>query len=810
MYNHTYTQRDYIQNITTRMSDDEENTVRILLASDNHLGYCEKDPIRTNDSFAAFEEILQTAVEEEVDMVLLGGDLFHENKPSRMSVFKAISLLRKYCLGDKQIEIKVVSQQEENFRNKRVNYEDPNFNIGLPVFSINGNHDDPTRESGTEALSACDILSAGNFLNYFGTASRINDINIKPVLIEKGSTKLALYGLGAVRDERLSRMFSKDKVKFVRPKEEVKEYFNMFVLHQNRDTGRGVKNCVHESFLPSFLDLVMWGHEHECKIDPVPSTSGYHITQPGSSVATSLVESEAAEKHVGILSILGTNFKIEKTPLQSVRPFVHEIIKLSDFEELKDLNGQTHTIDIKVHDILTKYVYEAIENAHIEFDTKNGYQGLSRDEKGRVLPLIRLKVERSALKEGDKDFPNLNVQRFGNQFAGKVANPSSLLKFFKTKKGTGKKNTRRREGENVNDLFPALNGDDDDKGIRGADMSNRIVMELEKRNTKLELLPEPALNDALNKYVVKEEAQALRQFVNNTIRKTQKALKRRNNMGDDAATIRELIAEDTDRVRRENLPKKRKTIDRNDDDDDDDDDEDNRNGSRMMMSSSSSSSNSSRNNSRQKTTTTTTTTNSNGGTSKRRKVENGRAKAVRQNTGKKKKNVIPKGRSRKKKQPSSSEEEEEDSEDIDSDFFDSDEDMDSNDNSRKTKNVSKKSTTKKGMKNSSGAKSNARGVTSSRRTSSRTAAKTKPNYVESLISDDDDSSDDSNNNNVVDLVNETNDKESYIPSSDEDEDSVIISKSRAKRKTAGRKSTTSTKKRTKNPPRRRYGARSQK
>ena len=810
MYNHTYTQRDYIQNITTRMSDDEENTVRILLASDNHLGYCEKDPIRTNDSFAAFEEILQTAVEEEVDMVLLGGDLFHENKPSRMSVFKAISLLRKYCLGDKQIEIKVVSQQEENFRNKRVNYEDPNFNIGLPVFSINGNHDDPTRESGTEALSACDILSAGNFLNYFGTASRINDINIKPVLIEKGSTKLALYGLGAVRDERLSRMFSKDKVKFVRPKEEVKEYFNMFVLHQNRDTGRGVKNCVHESFLPSFLDLVMWGHEHECKIDPVPSTSGYHITQPGSSVATSLVESEAAEKHVGILSILGTNFKIEKTPLQSVRPFVHEIIKLSDFEELKDLNGQTHTIDIKVHDILTKYVYEAIENAHIEFDTKNGYQGLSRDEKGRVLPLIRLKVERSALKEGDKDFPNLNVQRFGNQFAGKVANPSSLLKFFKTKKGTGKKNTRRREGENVNDLFPALNGDDDDKGIRGADMSNRIVMELEKRNTKLELLPEPALNDALNKYVVKEEAQALRQFVNNTIRKTQKALKRRNNMGDDAATIRELIAEDTDRVRRENLPKKRKTIDRNDDDDDDDDDEDNRNGSRMMMSSSSSSSNSSRNNSRQKTTTTTTTTNSNGGISKRRKVENGRAKAVRQNTGKKKKNVIPKGRSRKKKQPSSSEEEEEDSEDIDSDFFDSDEDMDSNDNSRKTKNVSKKSTTKKGMKNSSGAKSNARGVTSSRRTSSRTAAKTKPNYVESLISDDDDSSDDSNNNNVVDLVNETNDKESYIPSSDEDEDSVIISKSRAKRKTAGRKSTTSTKKRTKNPPRRRYGARSQK
>ena len=25
-----------------------------------------------------------------------------------------------------------------------VNYEDPNYNVGIPVFSIHGNHDDPT------------------------------------------------------------------------------------------------------------------------------------------------------------------------------------------------------------------------------------------------------------------------------------------------------------------------------------------------------------------------------------------------------------------------------------------------------------------------------------------------------------------------------------------------------------------------------------------------------------------------------------------------------------------------------------------
>lgn len=29
------------------------------------------------------------------------------------------------------------------YRFGHVNYEDPHFNVGLPVFSIHGNHDDP-------------------------------------------------------------------------------------------------------------------------------------------------------------------------------------------------------------------------------------------------------------------------------------------------------------------------------------------------------------------------------------------------------------------------------------------------------------------------------------------------------------------------------------------------------------------------------------------------------------------------------------------------------------------------------------------
>lgn len=45
----------------------EQDTFKILVATDNHLGYLEKDPVRGDDSFNAFEEILQHAVKSEVN-----------------------------------------------------------------------------------------------------------------------------------------------------------------------------------------------------------------------------------------------------------------------------------------------------------------------------------------------------------------------------------------------------------------------------------------------------------------------------------------------------------------------------------------------------------------------------------------------------------------------------------------------------------------------------------------------------------------------------------------------------------------------
>lgn len=50
----------------------DEDVLKILISTDNHVGYNEKCEVRGNDSLTAFEEVLYHAQKNDVDMVLLG------------------------------------------------------------------------------------------------------------------------------------------------------------------------------------------------------------------------------------------------------------------------------------------------------------------------------------------------------------------------------------------------------------------------------------------------------------------------------------------------------------------------------------------------------------------------------------------------------------------------------------------------------------------------------------------------------------------------------------------------------------------
>lgn len=44
----------------------DADTIRILVATDNHVGYLEDHPIRTDDGWKAFDEIMALAKKEDV------------------------------------------------------------------------------------------------------------------------------------------------------------------------------------------------------------------------------------------------------------------------------------------------------------------------------------------------------------------------------------------------------------------------------------------------------------------------------------------------------------------------------------------------------------------------------------------------------------------------------------------------------------------------------------------------------------------------------------------------------------------------
>lgn len=543
-----------------------------MVSTDNHLGYLERDPIRGNDSFAAFEEVLLLAKRHNCDMVLLAGDLFHENKPTRQTLFKTMSILRRHTMGPNPVQFQITSNQSLNFRSttsNTVNYEDPYSCVDLPIFSIHGNHDDPTRDGGSEMLAALDLLAVNHLVNYFGRQDEVDKVVVSPVLIHKGETKVALYGMGSMRDERLNRMWQGKKVRFLKAnpdkdanpnanddgnnsddksgdddddsddddKEENGGWFNIFALHQNRDLGRGSKNCVHESMIPEWMDLVVWGHEHECLIHPSESAVGtFRITQPGSSVATSLTEGESMRKHVGILDIRKTQFRMTAVPLMNVRSFAMGGITLS--EERFGLDPEDPRIDEVMRELLTKEVEKLKEQARedsrllekeVNGNGGNGGNGnagdcdLKKDLHFRVEKpeqvLVRLKVEHSG-------FSTLHNQRFGSQFVNDVANPSDILLFHRrrTTDASGKKKKKKSKTEKELDAnadpIPPMDLDE----INIEDIVKDTLGASEK---KLQILDEQRLSLAVEDFVSKEQKGTIGETVGKIISGQQKKLVKR-------------------------------------------------------------------------------------------------------------------------------------------------------------------------------------------------------------------------------------------------------------------------------------------
>ncbi|EME78810.1 uncharacterized protein MYCFIDRAFT_96229, partial [Pseudocercospora fijiensis CIRAD86] len=486
------------------------DTIRILITTDNHVGYNERDPVRGDDSWKTFDEIMCLAREREVDMVLMAGDLFHENKPSRKAMYQVMRSLRRNCFGDKPCELQMLSDGSEHFAGSfnHVNYEDQDLNVAIPVFSIHGNHDDP---SGEGHLAALDILSVSGLINYYGRTPESDNIHVKPVLLQKGKTKLALYGMSNVRDERLFRTFRDGQVKFFQPSRDTGDWFNILSVHQNHHAYTDT-NFLPERFLPGFMDLIIWGHEHECKIDPqTNSTHGFKVMQPGSSVATSLVKGEAVAKQVAILSLTGTAFRTENIRLKTVRPFIMREISLSDYPEIHALAYEKeHKNELTA--FLDVVVDEMIQEAQQQWHELQEEGDEMDEEEQPPLPLIRLRVEATP-PEGGKPFDFPNSQRYSATFADRVANASDVLQVHRKRAaGTGK---RRQPDE------------PDERILQQTEFDSVAVEKLVNEYLaaqSLQVLPSNAFSDAVSQFVNKDDKHAMEQFLIDKLEDQQRGL----------------------------------------------------------------------------------------------------------------------------------------------------------------------------------------------------------------------------------------------------------------------------------------------
>ncbi|KAJ3162342.1 Double-strand break repair protein mre11a [Geranomyces michiganensis] len=458
------------------IADADPNAFRILLATDNHLGYMEKDPVRANDSFNAFEEVLKLARKH-------AARSFGRNRP---------------FIG-------------------MVNYENPNLNVSMPVFSIHGNHDDP---SGDGSYCALDIFSEVGYVNYFGRQDEVDNISIKPILLSKGTSKLALYGLGNIRDERLHRTFTHKKVKMFRPSEDPDDWFNMMIIHQNR-VAHGPTNYIPENFLDDFLQLVFWGHEHDCLVDPVlNSVKGFHVTQPGSSVATSLCEGEAVPKHVAILTVKGLDFKIDPIRLKTVRPFVIDEVSLQDIQGLRPsdqskvqeflqerVSPSTHSLHIVDRTFVKP---GAIKVANLIEDAREQWAELNPESPDAHFPkpLIRLRVDYSG------GFTTFNPGRFGQNFVDTVANSKDILQYHRRRATTAKSKTKKEDLLNIDAFIP--------EKLDNLRVEDLVTEYLSAQN--LDILPENELGQAVKLFVEKEDKDAIKDFIEETIKRNDTAL----------------------------------------------------------------------------------------------------------------------------------------------------------------------------------------------------------------------------------------------------------------------------------------------
>ncbi|MFA5745909.1 MAG: metallophosphoesterase [archaeon] len=277
--------------------------MKIAIISDWHLGVS-YDTELGKDSFNNLYTAFKQLEEQNINLVLVPGDLFDISIPSPEVLFETINLLSDINIPNKLEELKTK----------------------IPMIAIIGNHE----YRGKDYITTVELLESMGFLKLL-KADKFSFIN----------EKINIFGMTGVPEK-----YAKDYLLEKFSPQPVKGEYNLLMIHQSILEYLPFEDemiaTISLSDLPSGFDVIVNGHLHWSSVIDLPS--GVKFLLPGSTVTTQIKKKET-EKPKGYF-IIDTE------------------TKETNFFEIKNIR-QTHYIDIKFS---KKTVFEILQQIKTELE----------------------------------------------------------------------------------------------------------------------------------------------------------------------------------------------------------------------------------------------------------------------------------------------------------------------------------------------------------------------------------------------------------------------------------------------------------
>ncbi len=336
--------------------------MKLAFISDLHLGFAFGTE-RGEESFENAEKAFELALKEKPDIVLIGGDIFHDKIPRQEVIGKAIELftalnqkLRKVLL------LKKITKNKETIEKKEL----------IPaIIGIWGTHE----RRHTNSTNPAQLLEKAGLINLLHSES---------ILVEVGYEKIGIHGLSGVPED-----YARDALLSWKP-EPFENSHNILMLHQNlAELIPTEANAISFADLPEKFDFYLLGHFHWHLEEKHPKTKA-PILIPGSTVVTQLSQREATGDK-GF-------FIIDLPPEKKLRDINFKVISTRPAHYLLlELYGKK---PVEVQFTISQAISKALSLVH------------------NVKPMIKVKVK-GTLAQGFSP-ADLNINTIYKDFAGKV------------------------------------------------------------------------------------------------------------------------------------------------------------------------------------------------------------------------------------------------------------------------------------------------------------------------------------------------------------------------------------------------------